>query len=71
MMSAMSSLSPCIGLCRLGEDQFCQGCLRHIDEIARWGLLPPEEQRKILTLVAQRRAALANPASPVMEISHD
>ncbi|HEX6592787.1 MAG TPA: DUF1289 domain-containing protein [Moraxellaceae bacterium] len=67
----MTSLSPCIGLCRLDEDRLCQGCLRHIDEIARWGLLPPDEQRKILALVAQRRAALAIPAptSTAMETS--
>ena len=29
-------LSPCIGICHLGADGLCEGCLRTGDEIARW-----------------------------------
>lgn len=50
------NLSPCMGLCKLDEDDFCLGCRRHIDEIKDWGLLVPEAQRKILGLLAARRA---------------
>ena len=50
------NLSPCIGLCRLDDDDFCRGCFRHIDEIKDWGLLAPEAQRKILGLLPARRA---------------
>lgn len=29
-------LSPCIGICRLDERGYCEGCLRTGEEIARW-----------------------------------
>ncbi len=50
------NLSPCMGLCKLDEDDFCLGCRRHIDEIKDWGLLGEEAQRKILGLLPARRA---------------
>jgi uncharacterized protein len=55
-MSAAKNLSPCVGLCKLDKDDFCQGCRRHIEEIKSWGLLSPEAQRKILALLPARRA---------------
>lgn len=55
MTSGTAPLSPCIGLCRLDDDAVCLGCYRHIDEIAGWGLLAPDAQRKILARVAERR----------------
>jgi len=62
------SLSPCIGLCRLDDDDVCSGCYRHTSEICNWGLLVPEEQRKILARVAERRH---NIISPDPDSSHD
>ena len=29
--------SPCIGTCKLNEDNICIGCNRHIDEIIKKG----------------------------------
>ncbi|MGH8493933.1 MAG: DUF1289 domain-containing protein [Moraxellaceae bacterium] len=49
--------SPCTGLCKLDDDDFCRGCRRHIEEIKDWGLLAPEAQRKILDSLPARRAA--------------
>lgn len=60
-------LSPCIGVCRLRDDDVCRGCFRHIDEIRGWGLLSTEEQRKILARVAERRLQLP----PEPDASHD
>lgn len=55
-MSVPENLSPCIGLCKLDEDEFCLGCRRHIEEIKDWGLIGLEAQRKILALLPARRA---------------
>ncbi|HCT40347.1 MAG TPA: DUF1289 domain-containing protein [Moraxellaceae bacterium] len=52
-------LSPCIGWCRLDDDNMCLGCFRIIDEIRGWGLMTREEQRRILESVAERRQRLS------------
>jgi predicted Fe-S protein YdhL (DUF1289 family) len=46
--------SPCIDVCRM-EAGLCAGCLRTIDEIARWSRIGDDEKRLILLAVAQRR----------------
>jgi uncharacterized protein len=46
--------SPCINVCKM-EAGFCAGCLRTIDEIARWANVGDDEKRLILATVAQRR----------------
>ncbi len=56
--SAGTVLSPCVSVCRIdAASGFCEGCLRTIDEIARWSLLDDDERRTILAEVAQRRRA--------------
>ncbi len=58
---AMTIPSPCINLCRMSpETGYCEGCLRSLDEIARWGGADDAAKRRILAAVAQRRAALAS-----------
>ncbi len=48
--------SPCINVCKMDEATgLCRGCLRTLDEIARWSSAPEEEQRRILAAVAERR----------------
>ena len=42
-MSELLTRSPCIGVCRLGADGYCEGCRRSGDEIARWSEMTPEE----------------------------
>jgi uncharacterized protein len=64
--SAALCPSPCVGLCRLNDDDICRGCFRHIDEIAGWGLLDAEAQRKILARLPERRLSLS-----VTDTSHD
>nr|WP_269140172.1 DUF1289 domain-containing protein [Pseudothauera nasutitermitis] len=50
--------SPCINVCRMEPDSgLCAGCLRTLDEIARWGAADDAERRRILAAVAGRRAA--------------
>jgi len=49
-----AAASPCIDVCRM-EEGLCAGCLRTIDEIARWANAGDDERRLILVAVAQRR----------------
>ena len=54
----MALRSPCISICRLDPlTQVCEGCLRHIDEIAAWGGLDEDGQRAIMRQVRERRQA--------------
>ncbi|MGL4446951.1 MAG: DUF1289 domain-containing protein, partial [Shewanella sp.] len=29
-------LSPCVARCGLNDENYCMGCLRHLDEIVAW-----------------------------------
>ena len=51
-------LSPCIGICQLGADGLCEGCLRTGHEIARWISMSEDERRFIMEhTLAVREAA--------------
>ncbi len=50
-------LSPCIGICRLGSDGYCEGCLRSGDEIARWVAMGEAERRRLVDEVLPAREA--------------
>ena len=41
-------VSPCLRLCRIGEDGLCAGCLRSLDEIARWSRMDEAERRRMI-----------------------
>lgn len=50
--------SPCISVCCMQPDTgLCQGCLRTIDEIARWGSLASTAKRQVWLSIAQRASA--------------
>jgi len=58
--------SPCVGLCSTGFDDVCRGCLRTVDEVARWIGMPPAEKRAVwVRILSQgykpRRPADARP----------
>lgn len=45
----MSVESPCRNLCALDRaTRTCTGCLRTLDEIARWGRMTDAEKRAVL-----------------------
>lgn len=50
-------LTPCIGICEVGPDDSCVGCLRTLDEIARWGSMSDGERIHIMREVLPRRAS--------------
>lgn len=44
--------SPCIGICRIGQDDVCQGCRRTLEEIAEWSIASDDRRRAILARIA-------------------
>jgi uncharacterized protein len=53
-------LTPCIGICRLGADGLCEGCLRTSDEIARWMYLSEAERMRLMFDELPKRGAGGN-----------
>ena len=53
--AAPAALSPCIGICTLGDDGLCTGCLRTGTEIGAWSRMPDAERRRIMTEVLPLR----------------
>jgi predicted Fe-S protein YdhL (DUF1289 family) len=37
------------------DSDLCRGCLRTLDEIARWGTMTDEERERILSLLEERK----------------
>ena len=50
--------SPCVKICVLGENGYCQGCLRNLGEIAAWSSMSAAQQWALLAVLAQRRRRL-------------
>ena len=48
--------SPCISICRLGEDKVCTGCHRHVEDIREWRAATDERRREIVRQADQRRS---------------
>jgi predicted Fe-S protein YdhL (DUF1289 family) len=52
-------LSPCTGICSLGEDGLCRGCHRTSSEIARWVAMGDDERLRLMEDVLPSREAKA------------
>jgi uncharacterized protein len=50
-------LSPCIGICQLGADGLCDGCLRSGEEIARWMSMSDRERQWMIENTLPQREA--------------
>ena len=52
--------SPCTSVCKMDERTgWCEGCLRTIDEIARWSVLDEAAKRAVCAALVLRREPLA------------
>jgi uncharacterized protein len=52
--------SPCLGICIMDpRTRQCRGCLRTVEEIARWYEATLAEKRAMLAVLETRRAAAA------------
>lgn len=47
-MSQVAPTSPCLNICVLDASRTCVGCLRTLDEIARWGRMSAAEQWQVI-----------------------
>ena len=50
-------LSPCVGICSLGEDGLCDGCHRSTAEIARWLQMNDDQRLHLIEIVLPLREA--------------
>jgi len=49
-------LSPCKSICIMDtKSNFCVGCKRTIDEIARWPMMDDDERRKVVEALRTRK----------------
>ena len=48
-------LSPCVGVCSLGDDGLCEGCFRTGAEIARWSQMNDDERLRLMERVLPDR----------------
>ena len=56
--------SPCIQVCRIDASSgVCQGCLRTLDEIARWPDSSAAEKREVLARISERRTGVRRPVA--------
>ncbi len=54
--------SPCISVCRIEPASgLCEGCLRTLDEIARWGSMDNEARHEVWRAIHARRASRPGP----------
>ncbi len=44
----MNSISPCVALCKLSEDDICIGCKRTIEEIINWRTYTDNQKKAVL-----------------------
>ncbi len=60
MSGVRAVLTPCTGVCTLGAEGYCLGCLRTGDEIARWLQMGADERLRLMDdVLPQREAARA------------
>ncbi len=57
--------SPCVGVCRIDRDgALCRGCLRTLDEIARWSAMSDAERDRVMAQLPDRVARSAGNSLP-------
>jgi uncharacterized protein len=52
--------SPCINVCSLDAAGYCAGCLRTLDEIARWSTMGTQAQWQVIASLQERRKQRAS-----------
>jgi len=67
-MNQVTSLSPCINVCRLDDSGMCVGCGRLLNEVASWSRMSPQQQIMVREQAAirldERAAARPQGAEP-------
>jgi len=52
--------SPCIGICEMGKNGFCEGCLRTAREIGDWQGMSILEKKQVLERIMDRAEELTD-----------
>lgn len=60
-MTQAAPVSPCMNICVLDASRTCIGCLRTLDEIARWGRMSAAEQWQVIARLDRVRQQNAAP----------
>jgi predicted Fe-S protein YdhL (DUF1289 family) len=47
--------SPCVNVCRMSAQGWCEGCYRTLDEIGDWSDMSADQQRAVWGRIEQRR----------------
>ena len=50
--------SPCISLCRLNDQDICEGCFRTTEEIRNWVYLDDNQRQAVIEVCADRSKKL-------------
>jgi predicted Fe-S protein YdhL (DUF1289 family) len=59
--------SPCVDVCIMDPERgLCQGCLRTLDEIARWSQMSEIEREEVVASLSARKGS--EPQSDVPEV---
>lgn len=56
-------LSPCTGVCMLGEDGLCDGCFRSGEEISQWWRMSEDARLRLMQRLPEREALRSLPAA--------
>jgi uncharacterized protein len=57
--------SPCVKVCQMDPTRdLCIGCLRTLDEIARWGAMSEAQREAVLADLPRRRSDVGEIAVP-------
>jgi predicted Fe-S protein YdhL (DUF1289 family) len=60
--------SPCVDVCIMDPERgLCQGCLRTLDEIARWGQMTEREREEVVASLSTRKKG-SEPPSDIPEV---
>ena len=51
--------SPCIGDCKMNEQNYCRGCLRTRDEIGRWLSITEQQRLTIIAICETRKSKIS------------
>ncbi|MBW7924131.1 MAG: DUF1289 domain-containing protein [Burkholderiaceae bacterium] len=64
--------SPCISVCRIDPASgSCEGCLRTLDEIARWGSMNEEARSAVWHALEQRRSGHTARPQAAESLAHE
>jgi uncharacterized protein len=69
MTTQRAILTPCIGVCTIDPDGYCDGCFRSGDEIADWLSMDDTQRLHMMNVVLPAREARLTSGEPLRSVS--